>query len=370
MSPHIVSEAGKGVLTNRGSPELYLTFSVTHAVSALRAHRPFYISLSVPSLSISARTEAIPLPTQFVTPIRLPACIPLTAMVIIGLHDNSARSPRIFSMSFSHLCAAQLSSVCITVGRRHTLRPQAMMEIHVEPSPSTRGTDLSFGVIARGVIEASRVSPLPLPECQVVVSRRRGDGSWAPIFRSAGRGISRATSTPLTYDVRCSSQRLLVTAYRLSGRRGIVRATAGATIVSIGEIIGADSKKPLPLMGAIGGIGHTGHVKILGNGMKEGRVNLQVFLYGRRGPSGRRVGRSFVIMPERVSAAGLPNDGVMVQTEIEAMKGFGGGAGVVGVQKEGVHRGRVVPWTGVVGDSAREGGKGGKSLGENNKSGG
>lgn len=176
-----------------------LTFALASRSAQFETHRLYYVSVTAANYRLTGKTESRTAPGGYVKVIMVPGSIPQDGKVMVRLHAGKTR-----------LRSAKFHEYCFRMERiRRLLKsyiivhfddaPDLTMYVEEPPAPE------SHWVTIRGhnsCVAGPRLAFSFASDCMSVVSRRRCDGSWAPILRTRGSVYNEAVCTRLYYSVK------------------------------------------------------------------------------------------------------------------------------------------------------------------------
>lgn len=228
---------------------LSLTFTVISTRPLLLSPRFHRLSVHLSCSSVSARTESFSIPATFITPILLPPNLSDQTPITITLHSSSSSSSSSNSSSIISSATLPLFRLRSLLHSQLTLRLHSAVTliVHIDPVPPTHYQSATFFLVSRALSLTflEKLLPVITFEVVLVVSRRRNDGSWVPIFRSDTQFFPRV-STPLRYPPNATHQTAVrIDAYRLTWRRQL--HLSGTLLCSLGFLTQCTPDTALPL---------------------------------------------------------------------------------------------------------------------------
>lgn len=181
-----------------------------------------------------------------------------------------------------------------------------------EPALATH--EATFRVASRGVVHAFCAGMAP--DCEVVVSRRRGDGSWQAVYRTL-RGDEAGGSVLL----RCRDDgRDIAIRLEANGVKGQKRTAMGESACSLEWLREREVGERLPLR-AEGR--RKGYAVVTGveEGKAESEYVFEVYVYGRCGPDLTELGMVMENDAERSLPCGRMQAEEMVKVGRERRRG-------------------------------------------------
>lgn len=253
---------------------IILTFTLMRPAFILQRSRFYYVSLTSPEYHINKSTEKCKAPGGFVTPFVLPPTIPAQAFVYVRLHQDETQ----FRVAKFHETKLRVERIRYLIESHLTLdfkgAPNLVMHVEKPPSlPQARalleGTPRFIGNGFCGA--GTSVS------CATVVSRRRADGTWAPVLHQDILSEGCRHRTPLLYEPSSLDSTLLrIDAFtiRKTGHRRLRRRAT--MLCSLRLLLNAETSDRWILHRAHGYNPRTITNKIIGNFMVAGLLDFQI----------------------------------------------------------------------------------------------
>lgn len=280
--------------------QLALSFSLT---STYRSRTRLYaLALTDNVRLLTSPTEALPsnpAPARYATTAVIPADVSeLTLQLLVG-NITRASTP----VSVPSLLNAVRDTTALHVPM---LNDTISVEVHAEYfEPELATHQLSFSVASHGVVNAFCAGLAP--DCEIVVSRRRSDGTWQCMYRRLRR-VQSGGSLLLRCSDDCSDVVLRVEAFAV---KGVKREKHGECMCSLKWLRERQVGERIPFREDGKRKGYMVMVEVE-DGKAESKFEVEAYLYGRCGPD---VGDMAMVMAHDAEGS-VPNG---TGTRVEAV---------------------------------------------------